>query len=588
MDVPDELVDEQNEHNLRTLGGDQQTLVPSSVPLVGAQIASYKCSMQCCMSKQKCAMRIDPTFVRDLLWALRCAVGVTIAALPTFLTWTRENGLVPELDLAYATVTYIFVSGRTLGETVQLTWQAACGSITAAIAPQLAINTIPDDWWGPVGLFVFFYTLVVLSLPMESITKKFALGTTLQYLMHSAKHSSEPQPDPVLPSSVTYHVLLLGLWGCVPALLQVSPLGLGRRAVFEAKASADKLVLDIKLVVGLLLHGYCEGLSALDRTRLVKYFAEMERGIADMSRALKEAWYEPGSTRQVAQLSTVLRMVYKLRAELFGMQQALISEQDSWAGCSSEDIGDKEQAHGIVMMHMRRPMAGLVRQSLELLTAVVSLINDSSETKFQIQPGAAGDTDTGQIFGDLRHNLARQKIKKMIEDHLDSIGNSGNDGVDGKQALQATKKALTTFHKHLSKLRDETKESEHTHNKKRDERVEMDSALMMFLFSVTGLSQQLLDFPDEYAFTMEEAQQRKSRFAADTKMVALQFQRKQLLAAVKTAIAVTLAATFNATRATFNYEATAPLIIAYLMPGHVGARTKTLCRACLGCWSAPS
>jgi len=369
---------------------------------------------------------------------------------------------------------------------------------------------------------------------------------------------------------------LLGLWGCVPALLQVilPPPFFGRRAIFEAKACADKLVLDIKLVVGLLLHGYCEGLSALDRTRLVKYFAEMERGIAHMSRALNEAWYEPGSTRQVAQLSTVLRMVYKLRAELFGMQQALTDEQASWAACASENIGAKEQFHDMVMAQMRHPMTDLVRESLVLLTCVVSLIKSTSSDRFQVQLGAEGDTSP-VVFGDLKHNLARQQIKNMIERHLDTIGN-------GEPAFQETKNALQNFHVHLSNLRDETKQLERDTNIERAERVEMDAALMMFLFSVTGFSQQLLDFSDEYAITMEEAQQRKSRFAADTKMVALQFQRKQLVAAVKTSFAITAAATFNATRATFNYEATAPVLIAYLMAGHVGSSYENTVSRVLG------
>lgn len=557
------------DEDLRQLGSDRQPLVPSSVPLVGAQIASFKCSLPCCFGKEL-GMRIDPDFVMDMLWAFRCACGVMIAALPTFWRWSRDE-FMPGLDLAYAAVTYVFVTGRTLGETIQLIWQATMGSITAAIAPQLAINTFPDDW-DAVAVFVLFYTFVVLALPLESITKKFALGTTLQYLMHSAKHSSEPQPDPALPSTVTYEVLLMGLWGCVPALLFVClPFPYPRLAIWEAQASADKLVLDIKLVVGLLLHGYCEGLSALDRTRLVKHFADMEVGIANMSRSLGEAWYEPHSSKQVTQLSTVLRMVYKLRAELYGMQQALTDEQASWAACANENIGAKEQFHDMVMSQMRRPMMSLVRESLGLLVSVVSLINNTSSERFRVQSVSAGDTSL--LRSELKNNLARQSIKKMIEELLDS---------DGNDALHKTQIALRAFHFHLSKLRDETKELEQKKNIERAERVEMDSPLMMFVFSVTGFSQQLLEFSDEYAITMEQAQQKKSRFSADTQMVALQFQRKQLVAAVKTAMAVTAATTFNATASTFNYEATAPVLIAYLMAGHVGSSYENTISRVLG------
>merc|ERR1711871_55881 len=60
-----------------------------------------------------------------------------------------------------------------------------------------------------------------------------------------------------------------------------------------------------------------------------------------------------------------------------------------------------------------------------------------------------------------------------------------------------------------------------------------------------------------------------SWFAADTKTVALSVQTKQLVAAVKTALALTAAASCNAYY--FDYEATGPVVIAYLMAGHVGS-----------------
>ena len=107
------------------------------------------------------------------------------------------------------------------------------GAITAAIVPQLAINTFGDDIFAVVrtlvprhstcshlsavepdrsslalglrqtpascasliaglgcgglissqAIFMFFYSGVVLSLPVESTTKKFALGMCVEYLM---------------------------------------------------------------------------------------------------------------------------------------------------------------------------------------------------------------------------------------------------------------------------------------------------------------------------------------------------------------------------------------------------------------------
>ena len=522
-------------------GADKTQMMDSSVPLVGAQRGR--------------GGRIDPDFMHDTLWAVRCACGVLVAALPTYLAERDGEEEGSEwmdgwaLDLSYAAIMYIFVSGRTVGETLKLMWQAAMGSLTAAIAPQLAINTFGEGWFA-VAVFVFFYTLIVLSLPMEAITKKFALGITLNYLMHSAKHSAEPQPEPALPSRVTYEVMVLGLWGCLPAILCVLiPCPRSGRAKVLAMHEAESLVGDIDEVAHLLLRGYCEGQTALDRTRLVKYFAKMERSIANMSRYLNEAWYEPGSTAMVNRLSVVLTMVYKLRAELYGMQKALTDGQAKQFN---------EENHKDVIQNLEAPMTDLVEKSLVLLHSVQELVVSSTAASDYSNVALAPD----DVMPDQRHRQAREAIKALIEQRL------GGDGV-GEDPLRATKDSLEAFHHHLSELRESTKDREARQQIKRSERVEMDAVLMMFMFSVTGFAQQLLDFSDEYAETMEEAQQAKSWFAADSKMVALQFQKKQLVAAFKTAVALTAAASCNAYY--FHYEATSPVIIAYLMAGHVGS-----------------
>lgn len=509
-------------------------MTDSQVPLVGAQ-RTFNLRFK--------GVQIEEAFLEDTGTALRVAAGILIAAFPTYARWELYDGWT--LDLSYAAVMCVFVTGRTCGETLKLIWQATMGSITAAIAPQLAINTFGEGWFA-VAIFVFFYTLIVLSLPMEAITKKFALGITLNYLMHSAKHSAAPQPEPALPSSVTYEVLVLGLWGCLPALLVANllPFKLARR---EAKLKADRLVEDIERVVHLLLRGYCEGQTALDRTRLVNYFASMEHNIADMSRNLTDAWYEPGSTPVVTKLSVVLTMVFKLRAELYGMQKALTDEQ-------SKQLNQENYTDAIA--HLRDPMSEVVERSLDLLYAVQRLIVTASAEDYQSSleglEATAGRRDT-------KNMAVRQKIKEAIENELG----------EGGDLLHDTKLSLTTFHQELSKLRESSKQRERNSEIGRSERIEMDGVLMMFVFSVTGFAQQLIDFSDEFAETMQDAQLHQSWFAADTKMVALQFQRKQLVAAVKTALALTAAASCNAYY--FDYEATGPVMIAYLMAGHVGS-----------------
>ena len=59
-----------------------------------------------------------------------------------------------------------------------LSRQAIVGSLTAAIAPHLAVDTFGDSWLF-VAVFLFFYVLVVLTLPMEAVSKKFSLARSV-------------------------------------------------------------------------------------------------------------------------------------------------------------------------------------------------------------------------------------------------------------------------------------------------------------------------------------------------------------------------------------------------------------------------
>ena len=59
-------------------GADKTQMMDSSVPLVGAQRGR--------------GGRIDPDFMHDTLWAVRCACGVLVAALPTYLAERDGEG----------------------------------------------------------------------------------------------------------------------------------------------------------------------------------------------------------------------------------------------------------------------------------------------------------------------------------------------------------------------------------------------------------------------------------------------------------------------------------------------------------------
>ena len=494
--------------------------------------------------------------------------------------------------LSYATVMYLFVTGRTWGETNKLIWQASVGSFTAAVAPQLAVDTFGGGWFA-VALFIFFYTIVVLALPTEPLTKKFAMGICMNYLMYEAN----PQNVGRIERSVTFQVLLLGLWGCLVAfvLVLLPPF----HAAKHAEISAQRAVDTIHKVVALLLHGYCEGLSNGDRSKLVKHFADMEVAITSMQVALDHAWYEPGSSTATARWSAVLDMIYKLRAELYGMQKALCDEEEMhyrlfhqpWA-LEAEQEGEKGLAgaaglsqeqknfvfdsssewHTTVMDELRDPAARVVLQSLALFTDVIQLITKQN-TEIVAQVDATSD-GTLSIEATRSNKAGQNLVRKRLKDRITQLLQSNNQG------LEKTQEAVNVLHFHFASLREATKYRHVRNQIKSDQRAERDEVLIMFLFSLTGFAQQLLDFPEEYAHTMEEMQNKVGWCAADKKMVALQFQRKHCVAALKTAIAVTFATTVNATL--LNYEDLAPVLVSYLMAGHFGSSFQNTSSRILG------
>lgn len=161
---------------------------------------------------------INAEFMVHIEWAARGAIGVLIAALPSLLQYGWLNDMRSgtfDFDPTYAAVVFVFVFSETVGQTMKHCFQACIGAFVAAVVPQLAINTFGDDETA-VLIFMLFYSMFVLSLPIEQITQKFSLGMCMMYLMRRAKGSSDGQS---IPKAVTYQVMFLGVYGCFVALL---------------------------------------------------------------------------------------------------------------------------------------------------------------------------------------------------------------------------------------------------------------------------------------------------------------------------------------------------------------------------------
>ena len=523
-------------------------LMPSGLPLIGPLYPGLKCFH---------GVSVQESFFLNIKWCLCYAGGAFVTLLPILVDWPKMLNY--PFDISYAVITYLFVAGQTVGQTNKYVWQAVVGSLTAAVAPHLAVTTFAQDGsaqagaagWFSVAVFLFFYVLVVLTLPMEKITKKFALIICIHFLMRKAciaDSAFEPNSqcdatsqDVEQWSAVTFRMLLQGLWGCVPAL--VSVVLQGSFAMWEADKCAKKAIALLKLTLEPLLRSFADEVTALNCARIDMYFAEIDDNIQRAERALGDAYFEPFSGESVRSTTAILDVACKLRSTLIGMSEALRVK---------DKRGFDPTVHKQLVAEMRAPVFSILNQSLQLLdTELGAIRNPTRYHVTSLAPKPIEGEEQTEEMAFWRSRAQSDEIKGKLEKELNRGG-----------ALEKTKEEKKHFHAALSRLRTSPLTS----------KADMDSVFMMFLFNLTGFTQELLEFPDSFASSLQRQQSDKSWFEADTKMVALQFSKKQIIAAMKTAIAITVAASVNTY---YDYNPFAPIMMAYLMAGHIGSSYAT-------------
>merc|ERR1712100_443740 len=227
-------------------------------------------------------------------------------------------------------------------------------------------------------------------------------------------------------------------------------------------------------------------------------------------------------------------LIHKLRTDLFGMQKALMERKRDQ---THKDLMAKKtfimrDGKFEEVMRFEETLRDLMLCSLSTLRAVVLYVAGDQEKEWS-------------------GNVTRQSKDKMRTKIQEDIAQ-----------MKVLENALKRFHHDYSQLRRELS------SKTDDERLEHNKWLNVFLFNLTSYCQALMDFPENYAHGLEQAQSDKHIFLPESKMVVLSFQKRQLISAAKTASAIVAAAFINM-KFDFTNQALAPVLIAYIMGGNV-------------------
>ena len=480
---------------------------------------------------------LNADFVVNIEWAARGGLGVLIAALPSLLKWGWLRNMRAgtfDFDPTFGAVAFVFVFSETVGQTMKHIYQAMTGAMVAAIVPQLAINTFGHETV-PVLLFMGFYCMFVLALPIEQITKKFSLGMCVMYLMRRAQGSAD---NLSIPKPVTYQVVLLGCFGCLCALM-VTSIPFPRTAITHAFKGIQNCVTDIQFCTRNLVEAYISGENLQDRARTLKYFEHMVKELRNLEHNIDFAWWEQpfGSNGKREKYKAVLLLIHKLRTDLYGMQKALMKRARD---APHRDVMAKrcyviDQATGrsTDVQEFHQCLRDLMLTSLRTLREVVTYVAGEGERDW---------------MDSMSSNMSQHKMREKVEKDI--------------KELEELRNALDRFHVDYSSIRTDFQ------GKADEDRVERDPYLNVFLFNLTSYAQALMDFPRDYASGLESAQQSQNVFLPEQKMVTFSFQKRQLISAFKTSIAIVTSAGLN--MQFFNYSAISPVLVAYIMGGHVG------------------
>lgn len=557
---------------------------------------NFRDSDQPCMgvaTKRFCG--VNPVFAANVEWAVRIALASLIAALPAMLKYFRQDvdwrnchdylyecegwakrvpsectenanfmiqacpyscnhnncrqdlvftpgaNWVPEFDRSYSAVVCILAMGTTAGETHRFVWEVFAGVGTAAIIPQLCDIWFGSNWYA-TALFLMVLSVVFVVMPIDNTTKKFGLGLCVRYLcVRSYWDYQEWFWD---NGWTTYHTAKMGVYGALCAMLfQLLPFPRTSRG--EAHRCLNSATSDILVAFGFLVQSFTDGQTLQERTKAIRYADHIAGELMALEQFLTFAWWEPGSEHTVCKYKVCLATLHELRANLHGMQKAL----QQW-----DHKENRKLIYG-----QRTNLMRFSRATMEALDGIVL---------FMTEGGA--DNNTGENLASYEKGgwntvktlTVRTRLQTQIKDRI-----NGYSGL---------KQQMRTFHIMYSNMRASCADD------RQDDRLENDEWMHLFLGSLTAFAQALLDFPDQYAKTHEARmnERKMAEFIPEAKLITLYFQKRYFIAALKTSVAVMGAFLVNV--AYYDYDALAPVIIAYVMSGHYGGSYTNTASRCLG------
>ena len=552
--------------------------------------------------------KCNPTFVAHTEWAVRAAIAATLAAAPSFfstirrevdwdkchdtlyecsgwanmkdpstsscvlnptfmksacsyscrshpgfedcnhdLTWLPNEDWVPDLDPSYAAVVCILAFGYTAGETHRFLWELIAGVIAAAIIPQIAVLTFGASWQ-VAAIFIFCYATVFICMPVDVMTKKFSLGLCVQYMC--TRSLWEERDWEWTDHWTTYHVAKIGIYGAICALfMQLLPFP--RTARGEAHRCLNSVAGDIMISLAHMVQGFCDGQTKQEKTKALVYTDHITRQLMQLEQFLTFAWWEPGSSTAVYKFKVCAATMHKCRANLYGMQQAL----------SKWDNDENRKA----MEDAKPTLLQFSTSAMETLDGLLHFMVEGELEDYVDHEVEQDDESRGRSLW----HIVRRKIT-----HREAIERKIKQHIPGYPHLERQMRSVNWVFSEMRAQLAESREDGH--------RLEEDEQLHLFMMSLTSFGQALLSFPEEYAEAHEARtnESKSDEFIPESSLVTIYFQKRHLIAAIKTGAAIVMAFLCNIWL--FDFESLAPVVISYVMAGHSGGSYANTASRCLG------
>lgn len=348
-------------------------------------------------------------FKNNVLLAARTGLGVLIASVVQtrkkvggaeymFLPSTYYLG-----GLTYATTSVIFSAGRNLGGTLREAWESLCGVGIALLfnvllfaagmeitgkdltmyshfslaSENIVVSNVDIQTFYPI---ILVYTFVILLAPLQTGTKKFAIGMNLFFLLRllnpnnpdgsdGIKDTTNPDNESnlftvenILERFLMYSAV--GAWGCFVAVLMILVpypiIAMRQMQIVIKQAHAelhDLLNVLIDVFATFKVHEKVNGdIAQMDlilEMKIEKMLAKCDNRLADMVELIDCIWWE-----QLFGLNLILKInkvVYKLYVRMY--QGLLVHLHEMYKGVKNKHRQSKsDQSQVQIYRNIRKQL----------------------------------------------------------------------------------------------------------------------------------------------------------------------------------------------------------------------------------------